>query len=142
MAMIQSLLPEFDAMERRFRRLWEGVPFVPAFMPGVMPAADVYETPAEYVVELDVPGYEEKDLGIEISDHTLVVTGKLAEIVEEKEKTFRLHERFERTFERTFVLPLEVDSELLAATVEKGVLKIHAPKAKTVEPRRVAITKT
>ncbi len=41
MLMKQSLFPEFDAMEKRFHRLWEGVSFVPAFMPGVTPAADV-----------------------------------------------------------------------------------------------------
>ena len=139
--MKQSLLPEFDAMEKRFRRLWEGVPFVPAFMPGVTPAADVYETPTEYVVELEVPGYEEKDLTLEISDHTLQITGTLTEVTEEKEKTFRVHERLERTFERTFVLPIEVDSEHLSATVDRGVLKIHAPKAKIAEPRKVAITR-
>jgi HSP20 family protein len=139
--MKQSLFPEFDAMEKRFRRLWEGVPFVPAFMPGVTPAADVYETPSEYIVELEVPGYEEKDLGLEISDSTLVITGTLTEVTDESEKTFRVHERLERSFERTFVLPVEVDSEHLSAIVEKGVLKIHAPKAKIAEPRRVAITK-
>ena len=141
--MKQSLLPDLDVMERRFRRLWEGVPFVPAFTPDVMPAADVYETPTEYVVELEVPGYEEKDLGLEISDHTLMITGTLAHVVEENEKVkrFRLHERLERTFQRTFVLPVEVDSEHLSATIEKGVLLIHAPKAKVAEPRKVAITK-
>jgi Molecular chaperone (small heat shock protein) len=139
--MKQSLLPEFDAMERRFRRLWEGVPFVPAFMPGVMPAADVYETPTEYIVELEVPGYEEKDLSLEILDHTLAITGTLTEVTEEKEKAFRVHERLERAFERTFVLPIEVDSEHLSATVEKGVLKVHAPKTAIAEPRKVAITK-
>jgi HSP20 family protein len=137
----QSLFPELDAMEKRFRRLWEGVPFVPAFMPGVMPAADVYETPTEYVVELEVPGYEEKDLSLEISDHTLAVSGKLAGVIEETERTFRVHERLERTFERTFILPIEVDSEHLSATVQKGVLTIHAPKAKAAEPRKVAITR-
>jgi HSP20 family protein len=139
--MRQSLFPEFDAMEKRFRRPWEGVPFVPAFMPGVMPAADVYETPTEYVVELEVPGYEEQDLGLEISDMTLVISGTFTKATHESEKTFRVHERLERSFERTFVLPVEVDSEQLIATVEKGVLKIHAPKAKMAEPRKVAITK-
>ena len=81
--MKQSLFPEFDAMEKRFRRLWEGVPFVPAFMPGVTPAADVYETSTEYVVELEVPGYEQKDLGLEISGRTLVITGTLTELTDE-----------------------------------------------------------
>jgi HSP20 family protein len=142
MAMLkQSLLPEFDAMEKSFRRLWEGVPFVPAFMPGVMPAADVYETPTEYVVELEVPEYEENDLVLEISDHRLVITGKLVEVVDGTEKTFRVRERLERTFERTFVLPVEVDSAHVVATVEKGLLKVHAPKAAGALPRKIEITK-
>jgi HSP20 family protein len=138
MAMLkQSLLPEFDAMEKSFRRLWEGVPF----MSGLMPAADVYETPEEYVVELEVPGYEEKDLGLEISDHTLVITGTRAGAIDEQEKAFRVHERLERTFDRTFILPLEVESDHLTAAVEKGVLTIHAPKAPVALPRKIAITK-
>ena len=133
-------LPEFDAMEKRFRRLWESVPFVPAFMPGAAPAADVYETPTEYVVELEVPGFEEKDLRLEIADSRLLVTGALTEVTDVSEKTFRVRERLERSFERSFVLPVEVDSEHLSATVDRGVLKIHAPKTRAAEPRRVAIT--
>jgi len=138
--MKSSPLPEFDAMERRFRRLWESVPFVPAFMPGMAPAADVYETPTEYVVELEVPGFEEKELKLEIADGRLTIAGTLTEVTDESEKTFRVRERIERSFERSFVLPVEAESEHLSATVEKGVLKIHAPKAKVAEPRRVAIT--
>lgn len=140
--MRQSLLPELDAMEKRFRRLWEGAPFVPAFMTGGIPAADVYETPTEYVVELEAPGYEEEELTLEVSDHTLSITGKREEETEEEEKTFRMHERLEHTFERMFVLPIEVDSEHLTATFEKGVLKVHAPKLEIAKPRKIAIEKT
>jgi len=48
--------PELDSMERRVRRLFEEIGFAPA----LAPAADVYETDDEFVVELEVPGYEEK----------------------------------------------------------------------------------
>lgn len=128
---------EFEAMERRLRRMLEGVGFTPA----VMPAADIYETTNEFIVELEVPGYEEKELGIEISDHMLTVTGARAETKEEKAKTFRLHERLEREFERTFQLPLDVDGGHVDAVFEKGVLKVHAPKVAVSEPRKIAITK-
>jgi len=136
----QSLFPEFETMERRFRRMFEGIPLMPAFLPQtVTPAADVYETPKELVVELEVPGYEQKELGLEISDHTLTVTGMREEVKEESEKTFRIHERLERTFERTFVLPPEVDGEHITAQFEKGVLKVHAPKLAMSKQRKVEI---
>ena len=137
----QSLTPELDAIERSFRRMFEGIPLMPAFVQPVSPAADVYETPEELVVELEVPGYEEKELGIELSDHRLTVTGKREESKEEVEKTYRLHERLEHRFERTFTLPTEVDGEKIRAEFEKGVLKVHAPKLVSVPPRTIPISK-
>jgi HSP20 family protein len=129
---------ELDSMERRMRRmLWEiGV------APALVPAADVYETDDEFVLELELPGYEEKELIIEVSDHTLCVKGEQAEEKEKKEKTFRLRERLEREFERRFDLPTEADAEHLKATFAKGVLEVHAPKVKTAKARKVEIART
>jgi len=128
----QPLLPEFDAMERRLRRMFEG---------SLAPAADVYETPEELVVELEVPGYEEKELGLEVTEHMLTITGTHEQTTETVEKTFRLHERIGGAFERTFMLPPEIDGEHMTATFEKGLLKIHAPKAEATRPRKIAISK-
>jgi HSP20 family protein len=129
---------ELDSMERRMRRmLWEiGV------APALVPAADVYETDDEFVLELELPGYEEKELIIEVSDHTLCVKGEQAEEKEKKEKTFRLRERLEREFERRFDLPTEADAKHLKATFAKGVLEVHAPKVKTAKARKVEIART
>jgi len=103
--------------------------------PAVSPAR-----PGDYVFELEVPGYEEEELGIELLDHTRAVKGSRAETKEAEEKSYRLHERLERTFERTFTLPREVDGEHVTAEFDKGVLKVHAPKVATTQPRKVAIT--
>ena len=89
-----------------------------------------------------MPGYEESQLGLEVSDHTITVTGSREETKEEAEKSYRLHERLERTFERTFMLPAEVDSEHVTAAFEKGVIKVRAPKLAGAKPRKIAITKS
>ena len=128
---------DLDLMERNMRRMFEGFGLVPS----LLPAADVYETKDEYVVELEVPGYEEKELGIEVSDHTLTIKGERKEIKEEAEKAFRLHERLEKQFERTFVLPSEADTAKVKAIFKHGVLEVHAPKAKTAVPKKVPIAK-
>jgi len=128
---------DLDAMERRMRRLLEDV----GFAPGVPPAADVYETDDEVVVELEVPGYEEGDLDVEVADHTVTVKGERSETKDEKQKSFRLRERLDREFERRFELPPEADTEHVSAVFAKGVLELHAPKLKTVSPRKVEIAK-
>jgi len=128
---------DLDLMERRMRRFFDDAGFVTA----PLPAADVYETPQEFVVELEVPGFAEKDLALEVTDHTLVVTGDVKEEKDEKDKTFLLHERLERTFERRFSLPEQADVEKVKATFREGVLELHAPKIAAVKPRKIAIAK-
>ena len=126
---------ELDLMERRMRRMLEDVGFGPI----TVPAADVNETPEEFIVELEVPGFEEKELGLEVTDHTLTIRGEVKAEKEETEKTYLLHERLERHFERRFQLPEDADTDKLVATFESGVLEIHAPKTVEAKPRKVMI---
>lgn len=126
---------ELDTIERRMRRMLDEVGIVPA----ALPAADVYETEGEYVFELEVPGFEEKELAVEVSDHTLCVKGTRTETKEEKAKTFRLQERLAKAFERRFELPSEADAQKIDADFAKGLLTVHAPKKKTAKPRKVTI---
>ena len=130
-----SPFPEIEAIDRRFRRMFDefGIGSLP------LPAADIYETDKEYAFELEVPGFEEKELSIEVSDHTLVVKGEQLETKEEMDKQYRLHERLEKTFERRFTLPLEADTTKIGAEFTKGVLTVHAPKVDIPKPRKVAI---
>jgi HSP20 family protein len=126
---------DFDVIDRRMRRMLEDFGVAPA----QLPAADLYETEKELVVELDVPGYDEKELALEVSDHTLTVTGERLEEKEEKEKTFHLHERLEKHFQRSFTLPVDADVDAMKATFETGVLKVHVPKLEAAKPRKIEI---
>jgi len=125
---------DFDVIDRRMRRMLEGFGVAPA----PLPAADLYETEKELIVELDVPGYDEKELSLEISDHTLTVTGERVEEKEE-EKAFYLHERLEKDFERSFTLPVDADLDRMTATFDTGVLKVHVPKIEAARPRKIEI---
>jgi HSP20 family protein len=107
--------------------------------PSVFPAADVYETDGEVVVELEAPGFEEKEIDVEVADHTLVITGGRKEEKEQKQKSFWLRERLESTFERRFELPPETDTEKVSATFAKGVLAVHVPKTGKAPARKVPI---
>ena len=125
---------ELDTIDRGLRRLFEDFGFVPT-----MPAADFYETEGEFVIELEVPGYDEKDVGIHVSDHTLTITGKRKEEKTEEKPAFRLHERLENEFERRFFLPYEAQTEHVKAEYAKGVLTIHTPKAPEKASREIPI---
>jgi HSP20 family protein len=126
---------ELDVFERRMRRMLEDWGVAPA----PLPAADVYETEKELVVELDVPGYEEKELALEVTDHTLTITGERKTEKEEKDKSFYLHERLEKQFERRFTLPADVDTAKIDAMFRTGVLEVHIPKIEQAKARTIEI---
>ena len=125
---------ELELLDRRMGRM--AMPLMPA----PLPAADVYETRDEFIVELEVPGYEEKELAIEVSDHVLTVKGEHKQAVEETEKAYRLQERLEHEFERRFELPMVFDTEKLTATFKQGVLELHAPRVEAAVPKKIPIT--
>jgi len=130
-------LREFDAMDRRMRRFFGDLGSTPA----LMPAADVYETDGELVVELEVPGFDEKEIEIQVRDHTLSVTGEREEATEKKEEMLRQRERLEKRFQRRFELPAEADSEHVTAVYAKGVLTVRVPKTSGEMPHTIEITK-
>ncbi len=110
------------------------------FGPITMPAADIYETPTEFVVELEVPGFEEQELELEVTDHTLTVTGEAQ--AETKRRTRRrssftsgLHARSSAASN----CPWTPTPRSVAAKFEGGVLEIHAPKIPGTEPRKIEI---
>lgn len=126
---------DFDVIDRRVRRMLEDFGVTPA----TLPAADLYETDKELVVELEVPGFDEEELALEVSDHTLTVKGERLQEQEEKEKTFYLHERLEKHFERSFTLPVDADLEKVEASFGSGILKVHVPKLEAAKPRKIEI---
>jgi HSP20 family molecular chaperone IbpA len=128
---------DLELMDRRMRRFFGEL----GITPPLTPAADVYEAKGELVVELEVPGFDESELKIEVSDHLLTISGARSEKTERDETAVRLHERLERSFERRFELPAELDSKHIHADYSKGVVTIHVPKGVETTPRTIEITK-
>jgi HSP20 family protein len=126
---------DLELMDQRLRRIF------PTLLPTITPATDIVETKDEIVFELEVPGYEEKELDVEVGDHLLTVAGRREVEKESTEKAVRLHERLESMFERSFQLPLEADAEHLRASYGKGILTLRVPKTARPKPLKVPIAK-
>jgi HSP20 family protein len=104
------------------------------------PAVDVYEDEHQVSLKIDVPGIDEKDIDVRVENNTLTVTGERKIEKEEKEENFRRVERQYGSFTRTFTLPQTVDTENVAATYDKGVLKIALPKKAEAKPKQIKVT--
>ena len=99
------------------------------------PAADVSETDAEYLIKAELPEVPKNDLNITVQDGVLTLAGERKEEKrEENEKVHRV-ERFHGSFSRRFTLPDDADEQSIRAESKDGVLVIHIPKHKVVQPQ-------
>lgn len=101
-----------------------------------LPAVNVMETENEYKVELAAPGLTKDDFNVHVDeDNNLVVNVEKKTEDSEKAKDGRyLRREFSYSkFQRTLVLPDDVDKDNISAKVENGVLNIDLPKIKKEE---------
>src|ERR1043165_331153 len=92
------------------------------------PPVDIYEDEHNITLKLEVPGIDEKDIGVRIDNNTLTVHGERKIEKDEKEENFRRVERQYGSFTRSFTLPSSVDTGQVHANYDKGVLKISLAK--------------
>jgi HSP20 family protein len=95
---------------------------------GTTPAVDVAERDDAYEITAELPGMDEKDIELTISDGMLTIKGEKSEEKEEKKKDYYVSERRFGSFERSFSLPEGVDADKIEAAFSKGVLTVTMPK--------------
>lgn len=92
------------------------------------PRLDVTETEKELRIKAELPGMDEKDVEVTLTQDVLTIRGVKKEEQEEKNGNYYRMERSFGSFTRSVPLPAEVDREKVAASFKKGVLTITLPK--------------
>ena len=105
-----------------------------------MPLADIVEREKEYLIKLDLPEVPKEDVKVLFDDGVLTIRGERKTEKEEKGEKVHRTERYYGMFERSFVLPEDVDVTAIRAESRDGVLTIHMPRAAVEKTRPVAIT--
>jgi HSP20 family protein len=98
---------------------------------------DIYLEDDKYHVEMDLPGYDKKDIRLEAHKGSIIITAKKEHHEEEKEG--KKYVRRERTFgriERSFYLG-DIDEENISAEFKDGILNVVIPTK--AEPDKKAI---
>lgn len=100
----------------------------------IKPTLDIAAGEKEYVVSVELPGVDEKDVQLELTEGTLVIKGEKKQEKEEKEKNYYRMERSYGSFQRVLSLPEDAEHEGIGATYKNGILKVTIPR-KTGPPR-------
>lgn len=98
------------------------------------PPVDVYETPEELLVIVEVPGVDPSSLDLAVTGNVLSLKG-IKQAGDLPEPMLRVRERAFGGFHRQVTLPNEVDFDRAEAAVDQGVLRVRLPK-RTAAPTR------
>lgn len=107
-----------------------------------IPAANVFETPAAYVLEINAPGRNKEDFKLNLDQDLLTVSyEKKEETPAEDLKSIRREFHY-NSFKRSFSLDDKIDTTNIQAKYENGILKIDLPKKPEVQqqPKQIAIS--
>lgn len=97
---------------------------------------DIFEKDGDYHIEMEIPGFDKKDIKIETKNGYLTVTAEKTEKEEEKDKNYIRRERNYGKYSRSFYLG-DLDEEKINAKFLDGMLKIIVPKEASIENKKV-----
>ena len=93
---------------------------------------DIYEENGEYHIEMDIPGYDKKDINIEVKDGYLTIKASKETEDKEESKNYIRRERVVGSFTKSFALG-DVDTDKIDAKFENGILNVTIPKQEVVD---------
>ena len=96
---------------------------------GWHPSVDMYEADDDVVVRVDLPGVDQKDVEVTLTDNALVIKGESKYEKEIEDKTIYRRERSYGRFARTLPITTKIRADQAHAGFNNGVLEIIIPKA-------------
>ncbi len=103
---------------------------------------DVLDEGDHYELEADLPGFDKKDINLELQGDNLIISAERHSNAEEKNKDGKVirMERSYGSYQRSFNVS-QIDTNHIKASYDNGVLKLNLPKLQEALPesRRLEI---
>ena len=104
-----------------------------------VPGVDVKEEDNRFVIFVDIPGVDAKDIEVTMEKGVLSIRGERKHESTDEHEGYKRIERTRGTFYRSFALPDTADAEGISAKGQNGVLEIVIPKHEKVQARKITV---
>ncbi len=101
-------------------------------------AANLYETPEGFTLQLPLPGVKPEDVEITVQQDTVSLKWEYKTQVPEGARV-HWHGFQAGQFQQTFTLPSPINSEAVEASASDGILTLHLPKAEHAKSRTIKV---
>ena len=103
---------------------------------GAVMKCDIYEKDGKCNIEVDVPGFDKKDINVECKNGYLTITAKKEETEEDSDKNYIRKERSYGEYSRTFYVG-DIDTNLINAKFNNGTLCMTVPKEERQDTKAI-----
>jgi len=136
---------DVSEMQNRLHRFFDDGFFSPMMLNDDLsmgswnPNVDIYDEDDKLVIKAELPGLDKKDVSVDVKDRILTLKGERKNEHEVKEERYFRREMSYGRFERSFVLPADVDPDKIKADFKDGLLTIEVPKPEERKPKKIAV---
>ena len=102
---------------------------------GWVPRLEACRKENDYVVRVDLPGVDPKDVSVQAEGNVLMISGER----KSEETGAEYRETFYGKFERSVALPQGVETDKIAAHYQNGVLEVRVPLPAQLAGRKIPI---
>jgi HSP20 family protein len=104
-----------------------------------LPKVNVVEKDEAFYLEAETPGMTDKDISVEFNSGLLTLKGHWEKDSTTEKTDYNIQEFTRQSFERSFRVSNQVDSETVSARMDQGLLKVTLPKKEQAKPKKVKI---
>ncbi len=90
---------------------------------------NVLETKQGYRIQVALPGFKKGQIHLRVEEDILLISGEAKTYKREEFKKYHKQEIFSSSFERSILLPEDVNDDDIKATFKDGLLNIELPKS-------------
>jgi len=126
-------------MNNLFDNFFRGFDLAPRKFAGAFgsftPSIDVKENDKEYIIKAELPGVDEKDIEVKVTNDAVTIKGEKKEEKEDKDRNYYYMERSYGSFSRVIPLEAEIEAGKAEAHFKNGVLDIKIPKSPSAKTK-------
>lgn len=94
---------------------------------GNLMKADIYEEEDKYVIEMDIPGFNKKEVNVDYEDGYVTITAKKEQEKNDDKKNYIKRERIYSEYTRSFYAG-NINEDEIKAKFQDGTLTLNFPK--------------
>ncbi len=127
---------DHENMNRSVKRMFGEMPDFFGLDSGFFPRVDIIEAEKALKIDIELPGLKREDVKLVVENGLLSISGKRDKETENNDELNILRsEIYHGSFNRSFKLSEDYDSENIKAEFENGILSISIGKKKEEEPK-------